>query len=156
MKKERQLTDLQKAFLEALFGEAKGDPVEAKKIAGYAQTISTTEIIRSLKDEIIEQAKLVLALNSPRAAMELVGMMINPNQEAGTNKLKAIESILNRASVTEKESSSDINLKVPQGGLFILPPKKSQIIRVSEDGASFDAKEVLDSLPDEEETENEV
>ena len=127
MAKERILTELQRAFLEALFGEAKGDPVAAKKLAGYDEKSSTTDIIRSLKEEIIEQATLILATNAPRAALEQISIMINPNQPGAPNKQKAINEILNRAGVVQKEDKSDVNLKVPQGGLFIMPAKGAKM-----------------------------
>lgn len=122
MSNKRVLTDNQKAFLEALFGEAKGDPVKAIKLAGYAESTKTSEVVNALKDEILEAATNILAMNAPRAALEMVGILTDPNQAGATNKMKAIESILDRTGVKSKESS-DVNLKVPQGGLFIMPAK---------------------------------
>jgi hypothetical protein len=45
----RTLTDKQQAFLNALFDEANGDVLLAKKIAGYSDSYSTTEIVNGLK-----------------------------------------------------------------------------------------------------------
>jgi len=39
----RQLTDKQQALLNVLFEEAGGDLVQAKKLAGYADTSSTAD-----------------------------------------------------------------------------------------------------------------
>ena len=41
----RNLTDKQQRFLEVLFEEAKGDPVQAKKLAGYADSVASTSIV---------------------------------------------------------------------------------------------------------------
>ena len=119
---KRQLTELQLAFLSALFGEAKGDPALAVRLAGYAETVKYSEIVSSLKDEIIDQAKMILAMNAPRAAIGLVDVVINPEQKMATIKMKAAESILDRVGVKSKEAS-EVNLNIPQGGLFIMPAK---------------------------------
>lgn len=121
---KRQLTDLQLAFLSALFGEAKGDPALAVKLAGYSETVKYSEVVASLKDEIIDQAKMILAMNAPRAAIGLVDVVINPDQKMATVKMKAAESILDRVGVKSKEQS-DVNLNVPAGGLFIMPAKEA-------------------------------
>jgi len=47
----RQLTEKQQKFLNVLFDEAGGDMVVAKKMAGYADTSSTAEIVKGIKDE---------------------------------------------------------------------------------------------------------
>ena len=50
----RQLTDKQQTLLNVLFEEAGGDLVQAKKLAGYADTSSTSEIVKGLKEEYVE------------------------------------------------------------------------------------------------------
>lgn len=125
MSKPRELTEAQKSFLEALFGPAKGDPEVAKKLAGYSDNTPTSQLMKSLRDEIISGAKDILALNSARMAFELVDVALNPNQSSATTKLKAAESVLNRVGVSDKHSD-DVNLKVPSGGLFILPAKEKK------------------------------
>lgn len=123
--KKRELTPAQQKFLDALFGEAKGDYKKAIAIAGYAEGTSPSSIMKSLKDEIINMAKEVIAINAPRAAMELVDGMISPTQAGVTVKIKAAESILNRAGVAEQKGDN-VDLKVPSGGLFILPAKEKR------------------------------
>ncbi len=46
----RELTERQKKFLDVLFEGANGDVVTAKKLAGYADSTTSTDVIRSLKD----------------------------------------------------------------------------------------------------------
>jgi hypothetical protein len=120
---KKELSELQIKFLEALFGEAKGDLNEARRLAGYADTTKITDIVKGIKEEIIEQANMTLAVNSPKAAIELVGLMIDPSQASAVTKLKAVQEILNRVGVTDKTKSGDVNLEVPKGGLFIMPAK---------------------------------
>ncbi len=73
----RELTERQQKFLEVLFEEAGGDVVHAKKLAGYADSVGTSEIIKSLKEEILDRTQLYMARNDPRADMSLVSGMID-------------------------------------------------------------------------------
>ena len=66
----RQLTDKQQKLLNVLFEEAGGDLVQAKKLAGYADTSNTTEIVKGLKEEILEATQMYMARNAPKAAMD--------------------------------------------------------------------------------------
>ncbi len=75
-KKELDITEKQQTFLDALFGEAQGDPKIAGEIAGYADY---HQPLKSLKDEIIDRAEKLLAAFAPRASMG----MINALQEDG-------------------------------------------------------------------------
>ena len=45
---KRNLTDMQEKFLDVLFGEAKGNPREAARLAGYSSH-SYPKVIRNLK-----------------------------------------------------------------------------------------------------------
>ena len=45
---KRNLTDMQEKFLDVLFGEAKGNPREAARIAGYSEH-SYPKVIRNFK-----------------------------------------------------------------------------------------------------------
>lgn len=136
MSKPRELTEPQKLFLEALFGPAKGDPEVAKKIAGYSENTPTHQIMKSLRDEIISGAKDILASSAPKMAFALIDVATNPNQSSATTKMKAAESILNRVGVSESKGE-DVNLKVPSGGLFILPAKEKRPSEIE----AFEAQE---------------
>lgn len=120
--KQRVLTENQTKFLNALFGEAKGDPELAKKLAGYAETVRVNEIVKSLKAEIVELAMDHMAMNAPKAAMALDALLSDPNQAGALTKIKVAQEILNRSGAMTK--SEDVTLKVPSGGLFIMPAKE--------------------------------
>lgn len=122
MSKERTLTENQKKFLDALFGEAKGDPKQAIKLAGYAESVKVSEVVKSLKAEILELAMNTLALNAPRAALSLVDIMLDPTQSGALNKIKVAQDILNRVGATTSPDQN-VSVKVPKGGLFIMPAK---------------------------------
>ena len=53
---KRNLTDMQEKFLDVLFAEARGNPREAARLAGYSEN-SYSKVIRNLKKEITELAE---------------------------------------------------------------------------------------------------
>ena len=61
MPNQRQLTELQSKFLDALFSEAKGNYSKALRLAGYSETTNPYAIMQSLRTEIIERAELEMA-----------------------------------------------------------------------------------------------
>ena len=64
---EKSLTDTQEKFLDALFGEAQGNPKRAGELAGYSEH-SYPKVLRNLKDEIVKRAENYLAIHSAKAA----------------------------------------------------------------------------------------
>lgn len=118
----RQLTERQQKFLDVLFDEAHGDVVRAKQLAGYSDNVSTTEIIKGIKEEIMERTQLYMARNAPRAAMSLVSGMVDPTELGLRDKLNAAKDLLDRVGLvkTEKVQVEATN------GLMILPPKDKE------------------------------
>lgn len=116
----KPLTQLQQKFLDALFGEAEGDPSKAKKLAGYSPDTSAMHIVNSLKEEIIEQAQLYLALHAPKASQAMVGVMDDPVALGNDHKLKAAAQILDRVGIAKQEK---VEVKANTSGIFLLPPK---------------------------------
>jgi len=115
----RKLTDKQQKFLDVLFDEAGGSVVEAKRLAGYSDNNSTSEIVKSLKEEILEITQLFMARNAPRAAMSLVDGMIEPTQLGLKEKIISAKDLLDRVGLVKTEK-----LQVEaHNGLMILPPK---------------------------------
>tara|TARA_R100001509_G_scaffold114215_1_gene69364 strand:- start:436 stop:804 length:369 start_codon:yes stop_codon:yes gene_type:complete len=115
----RKLTDKQQKFLDVLFDEAGGSVIEAKKLAGYSDNNSTSEIVKSLKEEILEITQLFMARNAPRAAMSLVDGMIEPTQLGLKEKIISAKDLLDRVGLVKTEK-----LQVEaHNGLMILPPK---------------------------------
>lgn len=122
MEKERQLTDKQKAFLEHLFNDAEGDYKKAKALAGYADSVPTSEIARSLSSEILELARMHLTLHAPAASQKMTKLLYNPTEASAMNTMKIASNILDRVGVSAPKE--DVNLKIPSGGLFIMPAKE--------------------------------
>ena len=118
---KKSLTDTQEKFLDALFGEAKGNPKKAGELAGYSEH-SYPKVLRNLKSEIVSRAETYLATHSAKAATKMVDML----DEDGTTpqasiRMEAAKQILDRIGIAKKEKL-DVNVKALHG-LFILPPK---------------------------------
>jgi hypothetical protein len=134
---DKKYNDQQLLFLGYLGSEAKGDIDEAMKMAGYAPS-SKGHIVKTLKMEIIEVASDMLASNSIKAARSVVSLLDNPTNPGAVTILKAASAILDRAGVG---GSGDVTVKVPQGGLIILPAKGAR--PVVEEKESEDVKEEI-------------
>jgi hypothetical protein len=118
----RELTEKQSKFLEVLFEQAHGDVVRAKELAGYSENSPTSEIIKGLKDEIMERTQLYMARNAPRAAMSIVSGMVDPTELGLRDKLSAAKDLLDRVGLVKTEK-----LQVEAtNGLMILPPKETE------------------------------
>ena len=117
----KKLTEQQAKFIEVLFTEAAGDPVKARKLAGYSDNSSTKEIMDSIKEEVIQATQLYIATNAPRAAMAVVSGIVDPTELGIKEKLNAAKDLLDRAGVvkTEKMQIEASN------GVMILPPKNT-------------------------------
>jgi len=71
-KRDRQLTEKQQKFLDALVAH-NGNPKVAAEVAGYSGNYH--QVLKSLKDEVINLAEDVLVQHAPRAAFKLVEVM---------------------------------------------------------------------------------
>jgi len=118
----RELTERQQKFLAVLFDEAGGDVVAAKKLAGYAETSSTTEIVKSMKDEILEATQLFMSRNAPKAAMAMVGGLYDPTELGIRDKMSAAKELLDRTGLVKTEKMQ-VEAK---GGVMLMPAKQSQ------------------------------
>ena len=119
--RNKTLTDKQQKFLDCLV-TTNGDLKQAAELAGYSNG-SHYQVVKALKDEIIDFATDILAHSAPEAAFKLVEIM-NTNKPITQiqNKLQAAQAILDRVGVTKKERL-DVNHNV-SGGVFILPAKE--------------------------------
>jgi len=120
-KVSKNLTEKQSAFLSVLFDEAGGDVVKAKLLAGYAESTSTTEIIRGLRDEVLDATQLFMARNAPRAAMAMVSGITDPTELGIKEKMSAAKELLDRSGLVKTEK-----LQVESsGGIMLLPAKNT-------------------------------
>ena len=118
--KKRELSDRQKKFIEVLFDQANGDPVQAKILAGYSEHSGTSAIVASMKEEIMEATQLYMSRNAPKAAVAMVSGVDDPTQLGIRDKMTAAKDLLDRVGLIKTEK-----LQVEaSGGVMIMPPKK--------------------------------
>ena len=115
----RQLTEKQQMLLNVLFEEAAGDIVQAKKLAGYADSSSTSEIVKGIKDEILEATSMYMARNAPKAAMAMVGGLYDPTELGIRDKMAAAKELLDRTGLVKTEKMQ----VEASGGVMLMPPK---------------------------------
>jgi len=118
---EKKYTAMQEAFLEALVGEARGNIREAMTMAGYSVNTRISEVVNPLRDEIVDRASMVLAMNAPKASYSMVDVLNDPGSMGARNAVAAATQILDRTGLVKKEQ---VEIKGPEGGIFILPPKQ--------------------------------
>lgn len=122
MELEKKYTDKQLAFLDALMGEAGGNIRKAMDIAGYSKSTKSGEVVKNLREEVIERASLMLAMNAPKAAFGIIGVLDDPSAMGARNSISAAREILDRTGLVKKEQ---VEVTSQGGGVFILPPKSS-------------------------------
>ena len=118
--RQRKLSEKQQSFLDNLINTG-GDPKKAAELAGYAEG-SYSQVVRSLKEEMIDLASHILAQSAPKAAMKLVNVMDSEEPIPQANvRLQAAQTILDRIGLG-KTDRVDVN-HTTNGGVFILPSK---------------------------------
>ena len=116
----RQYTENQVKFLDVLFDEAGGYVATAKKLAGYAEGTSTTVVVRSLKEEILDATQQYMARNAPKAAVAMASALLDPTELGLRDKMSAAKELLDRTGLVKTEK-----LQVEaSGGVMLMPPKK--------------------------------
>ena len=105
-----------------MFEEAKGNPVTAKKLAGYSENNPTSTITASLQEEIADLTKKFIASTATKAAYSLSQVIDNPTDLGNKEKMAAAKDVLDRSGFikTEKVEVSAAN------PLFILPQKADE------------------------------
>ena len=118
----RNLTEKQQKFLDVLFEEAGGNLVTARKLAGYADGVSTKAIAESLAEEIADLTKRFISSSATKAAYSMFEVMNSPTDLGNKEKMAAAKDVLDRSGFikTEKVEVSAAN------PLFILPQKANE------------------------------
>tara|TARA_R110002012_G_scaffold27036_4_gene87015 strand:- start:2242 stop:2673 length:432 start_codon:yes stop_codon:yes gene_type:complete len=127
-KNNRNLTEKQKSFLDNLVA-TEGDFKKSAELAGYSG--NHYQVLKSLKEEVVELASDVLARSAPKAAFKLIEMIdSNKPIPQASQKLHAAQTILDRVGVAKTDRVQvDHNV---QGGIFILPEKQTVVIEDAE------------------------
>tara|TARA_R110002167_G_scaffold77907_2_gene215994 strand:- start:528 stop:899 length:372 start_codon:yes stop_codon:yes gene_type:complete len=115
----RNLTEKQQKFLDVLFDEAKGNPAQAKRLAGYSDGVATAQVVSALEDEIVDRTKKFISQSSTKAAYTMFSVMSDPTDLGVKEKMIAAKDILDRAGFTKTEK---VEVKTSEP-VFILPSK---------------------------------
>ena len=121
--KKKEYTPQQLAFLEALRDSTnKGDLKKCRDAAGYPKNTPLKEIIRPLKDEILEIAREILASNAVKASLALVEGVDDPIKPGVKELTLNAEKILDRVGIVKGEI---IKLENTGGRIALIPARKS-------------------------------
>ena len=118
----RKLTERQQKFIDALFEEANGSVKDAKIIAGYSPNTNNHEIIKAMKEEILEATQLYMASNAPRAAMAMVEGLVDPTELGIRDKMSAAKELLDRTGLIKTEK---VQVEA-SGGVMLMPKKQTE------------------------------
>lgn len=119
----RQLSEKQQTLLAVLFEEAGGDIIAAKKLAGYSESTNTSEIVKGLKEEILDATQMYMARNAPKAAMAMVGGLFDPTELGIKEKLSAAKELLDRTGIVKTDK---VQVEAT-GGVMLMPPKAAVV-----------------------------
>ena len=117
----KELTEKQRKFLDVLFDEANGDVTQAKLLAGYAPTSSTSDIVRGIKEEVLEATQMFMARNAPKAAVAMVSGINDPTELGIRDKMTAAKELLDRTGLVKTEK-----MQVESKGVVMLMPMKNE------------------------------
>lgn len=115
----RQLTDKQQAWLDAFFGDAKGDAAKATVLAGYAEGTVPAVIIGALQEEIHSRTKELITASSAKAFFKMEQLLDSPNSLGAKTTIAVAKDLMNRGGLAAAEKV-EVQSNNP---LFILPAK---------------------------------
>ena len=118
----RNLTEKQQKFLDVLFEEAGGNLVTAKKLAGYADAVTSRQVAEPLAEEIAALTKKFIASSATKAAYSMFEIMNNPTDLGNKEKMAAAKDVLDRGGFVKTEKV-EVTAASP---LFILPQKDNE------------------------------
>ena len=121
----KTLTIKQTSFLDHLI-DCNGDTKLAGERAGYSPT-SVSNVVKSLKSEILEMAETILAQSAPKAAFKIVSIMDSDTPIPQANvRMQAAQTILDRVGLgktdkipEEKEALDKISSMVKNKALSL-------------------------------------
>lgn len=116
---KRELTEQQEKFIEALL-ENKGDVAKAAELSGFSVS-QGYNLRKTLKDAIIEAAKIELAAGAPAAVYTFLDAL-KLDSIVNRDRLEAAKQILDRSGVVKEEKQTiDINHSI-----LVLPAKDNE------------------------------
>ena len=114
------MTEKQQAFLDALFGEARGDPYKAKDIAGYSRATTLAEVTDPLGEEMAKRVNNLITQNAVKAAFAIQEVIEDPTALGNKDKLAAAKDFLDRGGFKSKEK---VEVSGNYPAVWVLPKK---------------------------------
>ncbi|BCV05641.1 MAG: hypothetical protein CM15mV112_350 [uncultured marine virus] len=93
--------------------------------------VSTTQIVASLKEEILEATQSYMARNAPKAAVAITSSFDDPTQLGIRDKMSAAKEILDRTGLVKTEK-----VQVETTGGVMLMPQRRGLNNGSTNGSS--------------------
>lgn len=115
----KQLTEKQQAFLSVLFEEAQGDPLLAKRLAGYSENVATSTVTGPLEEEIADLTRKFITRSVTKAAFAMSKVLQDPTALGNKELMAAAKDLLDRGGFV-KTDKVEVKAETP---LFILPAK---------------------------------
>jgi len=119
---EKNLTEKQRTFLDALFNEAGGDVREAMNIAGYSAHSTQASILAPLADYIVERSKVLIAAHTAKATLKAMGILDDPNSLGAERIISLWREVSDRSGIVKKDK---VEVTGDATGIFILPAKRT-------------------------------
>ena len=88
--------------------------------SGTTNHSSTSSIVATMKDEIMDATQLYMSRNAPKAAVAMVSGIDDPTQLGIRDRLSASKELLDRVGLVKTEK---VQVEA-SGGVMLLPPKK--------------------------------
>ena len=118
----KELTEKQEAFMQNFMDNGFTDAKQCAINAGYSPKMALS-VVRSLKDEIMELAEMMMVEDAPRAVLTFREVMeSNEGIPQASAKMDAAKTVLDRIGLGKKEKV-DVNHNV-SGGIFLIPAKQ--------------------------------
>ena len=77
------------------------------------------EIVKGMKEEILEATQMYMAQNAPKAAMAMTGALFDPTELGIRDKMSAAKELLDRVGLVKTEKMQ----VEASGGVMLMPPK---------------------------------
>ena len=91
-------------------------------MAGNPDGTSTNDIVKSMKDAIMEATQMYMSRNAPKAAMAMVGGLYDPTELGIRDKMAAAKELLDRTGLVKTEKMQ----VEATGGVMLMPAKKTE------------------------------
>ena len=121
------LTEQQTTLLDLIYAEGLPSSIlekakEVKELAGYSAKTDVYQILRQLKDAILERNQEYMILDSSLSINALHDVVRTPTKPGNDQLIKAANSLLDRSGFGKKETDV-VEIKADKG-IVILPAKR--------------------------------